>query len=514
MKLLKIFLCIATYLLVFILLNKLGGVSLLSKLLFLLFSFGILVKGYRIFVFFIWLFISIFFVIDAHVVKIVGFHFFDILPDLYAISLDSNPGEVWATFQNFNSKKELAAIALLLMVLVTFFSLRNVFLYKNVKLLLLISLISFSILLFSKNFIFHKIYSGLKNTVELINENKDRILEKESFKWEATSNYNNKDTVVLVLGETTRGDRLGINGYHRDTTPNLDKREIITYSDVISNAAYTLLSTPIILTRSFGETNSKVFPEKSLISAFKEAGYKTYYVTYLNKIHIGDNAINQLVAEADVYLKGDLSLDNLEDIAGAYDVLKILKEPEEKKLIVFKLIGSHYNFHERYDDRFNKFTPSHLDVRYSGPKLEEKHLLENSYDNSILVTDYAIDLIIDGLSKIEGRSSLSFISDHGISIFDIESSPYGGPTKSNYNIPLFFWFKDGYFSPEKLSNLQENSDTSVDSTCFLDTFFTLHDLETPKKKGCDLASHVIAPYLRKVIVKDQMVDYDLFFDDK
>lgn len=506
----RVFLFLVVYLMSFILFNKVGDISLVNKLLLVPFSLGIFVRGYRYFILGSWIFISLFFLMDFHVLKIMGFHFFDILPDLYAISLDSNPGEVWATAQNINSKNEILSVILLIFVCLSFYFTRKLN-SRYAKLLIVISLSSFVILSISNNFIFHKIYLGLKNTVNLIDQNKDRIQEKESFKWDAISNYNEKDTVVLVLGETTRGDRLGINGYHRDTTPNLDKREIITYSDVISNAAYTLLSTPIILTRSFGEINSKVFPEKSLISAFKEAGYKTYYVTYLNKIHIGDNAINQLVAEADIYLKGDLSLDSLEDIAGAYDVLKILKEPEEKKLIVFKLIGSHYNFHERYDDRFNKFTPSYLDTRYSGPKLEEKQLLENSYDNSILVTDYAVDLIIEGLSKVEGRSSLSFISDHGISIFDIESSPYGGPTKSNYNIPLFFWFKDGYFSSEKLSNLEKNSDTSVDSTCFLDTFFTLHDLETPKKKGCDLANSVIRPYPRKVIVKDQMVDYELFF---
>ncbi|HEY4543082.1 MAG TPA: phosphoethanolamine transferase, partial [Tissierellaceae bacterium] len=343
-------------------------------------------------------------------------------------------------------------------------------------------------------------------------ENKDNIIKKQQFSWNSKSLYPQKDTVVLILGETTRGDKLGINGYDRNTTPLLSQYDIISYDNTISNAAYTLLSTPIILTRSRGESKSSIYPEKSIISAFKEAGYYTYYITYLNKVHIGDNAINQIVNEVDTYMQSDWDRaknENLPiDIVGSDIVSEIIKDDHHhKKLIIYKIVGSHYNFHERYTKKYNIFTPSHLDIEYNGPKIEEKEVLHNSYDNTILVTDEAVANILDTLMHVPGRSSLTFISDHGISIFEDNKSAYGGPTPYNYNIPLFFWLKQNNFDERKTSYLKKYQHEKIDSICFLDTFLSVHDIITPYKKGCDLTTNITLPHKRNVILQDKIVDF-------
>lgn len=57
----------------------------------------------------------------------------------------------------------------------------------------------------------------------------------------------------------------------------------------------------MILSRK-GVYDNGLFNETSIISAYKEAGYETWYVSYLSKSHIGDNEINLIANEADHYV--------------------------------------------------------------------------------------------------------------------------------------------------------------------------------------------------------------------
>ncbi|MBW4953919.1 sulfatase-like hydrolase/transferase, partial [Klebsiella pneumoniae] len=49
---------------------------------------------------------------------------------------------------------------------------------------------------------------------------------------------------VLVVGETARADHFGINGYGRDTTPELTKRNVMSWREVRSCGTSTLASLP------------------------------------------------------------------------------------------------------------------------------------------------------------------------------------------------------------------------------------------------------------------------------
>src|SRR5690606_32371966 len=56
--------------------------------------------------------------------------------------------------------------------------------------------------------------------------------------------------VVLVLADTTRADRLGLYGYARDTTPNLNRlaRDAVVFEQARSQASCTFPSVNSILT--------------------------------------------------------------------------------------------------------------------------------------------------------------------------------------------------------------------------------------------------------------------------
>jgi arylsulfatase A-like enzyme len=94
-----------------------------------------------------------------------------------------------------------------------------------------------------------------------------------------------RPNVILVVMDTTRGDRCGFNGYHRPTTPRLDElaREGVTFRDAWSPAGWTLPAHASLFTgqrpvhhgvldgiRLFLEPQAVTLAER-----LKDAGYRT-----------------------------------------------------------------------------------------------------------------------------------------------------------------------------------------------------------------------------------------------
>lgn len=256
----------------------------------------------------------------------------------------------------------------------------------------------------------------------------------------------------------------------------------------------------MILTRKNVYDNG-LYPEKSLISAYKEAGFETWYVSYLSKSHIGDNEINLIANEADHYIKSNVNTDTLKEI---------LNNSSSKKLIVYKTIGSHYLYHTRYPDEYDVFKPSFTEKTYTTPQLKDKEKLENSYANSILYTiDKQVSEFIDVLKKEHGLVYLSFVSDHGTSIYDDDKSLYGGNTKGNYNLALFYWFNDTYYEKHAdiISRLKNNTAKKITTECFLDTSLDISLIENDKKKGCSLIDENLIEK-KRLVRNGDIYDYD------
>ncbi len=81
---------------------------------------------------------------------------------------------------------------------------------------------------------------------------------------------------ILFIGESSRYDHWGINGYERNTSPQLSSiPNVVSYSSVYSQANLTMHSVPLLLTRATAATADIQNKEKGLTDAFAEAGYTT-----------------------------------------------------------------------------------------------------------------------------------------------------------------------------------------------------------------------------------------------
>ena len=113
---------------------------------------------------------------------------------------------------------------------------------------------------------------------------------------------NTPQIVVMVIGESSRYDRWSLNGYKRETNPLLKMEEnLVSLSNVITAVSATRLSVPVLVSRKPATQSLKAgFSEKSFLSAFKEAGFKTYWLS--NQMSFGqfDTPISVFANEADV----------------------------------------------------------------------------------------------------------------------------------------------------------------------------------------------------------------------
>ena len=295
-----------------------------------------------------------------------------------------------------------------------------------------------------------------------------------------------------------------INGYNKNTTPRLEKDNIISFSNMISEAPCTIQSTPMILSRKRVHDRYPI-AEKSIISAFNEAGFKTWYVSYLTKSHIGDSEINLIANEANEYKVSSVNVNTLEEL---------LSDTSNRKFIVYKTIGSHPLFHDRYPKNFNIFKPSFSDVKYYNPtsSKKDKELYVNSYDNSLLYSlDYQVHEFLSVLKKVSGEVIFIFCSDHGTPLLDDDKTLTYGNIRGNYSIAQFYWFNEEYRANYSyfVSELEKSKHWNLTSEYLMDTILTLSHISSSVLKGKNiigLKESELSP--RNVYFNGKIFDYD------
>lgn len=282
-----------------------------------------------------------------------------------------------------------------------------------------------------------------------------------------------QETYVLVLGETARFDRWTVNGYDRDTSPNLLKArqngELVSMRDMITPRTFTMGSIPIYL--SGRDIMREGATQKSLISAFREAGFKTYFLSTQVKKSFLNNVTTMFAAEADVqqYFESDESLGLFYDDALLAPFKNILQEKSPKKLIVLHTMGSHAIYTARYPKTFEKF-PVSIDGKAvaAGEQLDDIQAASNAFDNSIRFTDHVLGEIMQALTALEGNAAMIYGSDHG------ETLPtklckfigHGVVNEENLRVPYFVWANQAYRQAHagKWQNLLKNEDKATMTT--------------------------------------------------
>jgi len=252
-----------------------------------------------------------------------------------------------------------------------------------------------------------------------------------------------EELIVLVIGETARYDHFGINGYKRQTTPNLLAIEnLISYSNFTACGTSTAVSVPCIfsLKKDKDYRVSKAPFEANILDIMPADEVNIHWLdNNSDSKHVADRVDYKNFKTSDL---NPICDPECRDVGMIPEIKKIIK-PDMDNLIVLHQMGSHGPaYFKRYPVEFEKFTPTCQSENISLCSNEE---IINAYDNTILYTDYFLSQLIKELSTLTDTYEVTmvYVSDHGESLGEngvyLHGLPKAIAPKSQIHVPVFLW---------------------------------------------------------------------------
>lgn len=331
------------------------------------------------------------------------------------------------------------------------------------------------------------IYYNLNFAIQKWHRSNLYPLTSKDFKFEAVKDKQagNREIYVIVVGEAGRAGNWSLWGYDRETNPLLSEAEgLVLYKDAITQANATHKSVPLILSAANAENFDIIYGQKSIIEAFKEAGFKT---VFLSNQTPNRTFTDYFAAEADYQHNirpasgGGLITTNNYDTHMLPLLQHYIDSLPDNLFVVMHTYGSHFNYHERYPREFAHFVPDEA----TEVEVKNRQQLINAYDNSIRYVDYFLNSLISMLDSTGYCTAIYYSPDHGEDMLDddrkrfLHASPH--PTYYQLHIPLFLWFSENYRQqfPENYTVALANSPKPVSTRAAFHTMLDIASIQTP-----------------------------------
>lgn len=248
--------------------------------------------------------------------------------------------------------------------------------------------------------------------------------------------------VVVVVGETVRADHWGLNGYARDTTPQLRALGVTNFPEVSSCGTATEVSLPCMFSaigrRDYDE--DRIRGSESLLHLVERAGVATLWRDNQTgcKGVCRDLDFQQLNALevrglcADGLCQDEILLDGLQ--------AELDRRPGDLLLVLHPLGNHGPSYYARYPERFRRYTPT---CDTAELRLCSSDQIINSYDNAVLYADHVVAETIRLLQKQPRDSALLYVSDHGESLGEhnlyLHGIPYSIAPRAQTAVPMVAW---------------------------------------------------------------------------
>ncbi len=257
--------------------------------------------------------------------------------------------------------------------------------------------------------------------------------------------------LVLVVGESARADHFSLNGYKRDTNPNLKKENVINFDKMYSCGTETATSVPCmfsILDRS-DFSIKKALEHENLLDVAKRAGVRIKWIDNNSDSKGVATRIKDVVNIRGKKIEKFCDTGECRDEAMLVGLQKYIDSNITDTIIVLHQMGNHGPaYYKRYPVKeFTKFKPV-----CKSNQLQEcsKESIINAYDNTILYTDYFLSKTIDILKKNQDKYDTAFLylSDHGESLGEkgvyLHAMPYFIAPIAQRHIGAVAWFGDKF----------------------------------------------------------------------
>lgn len=256
-----------------------------------------------------------------------------------------------------------------------------------------------------------------------------------------------KSLLVLVVGETARAEQFSLNGYKRNTNPELKPLNIFNFTDVQSCGTDTAESLPCMFSHLGRNSYSRAeaFKYENLLDVLQRTGVN---VLWLDN-NSGAKGVAERIAYKSLATEKDPLLCSTEECFDEImlkDFDRLLAENKGDRLLVLHQKGSHGpSYYKRSPNDYKQFTP---ECTQDNVQDCEPQTIVNAYDNTIRYTDHFLAKLIARLKKENYPTAMLYASDHGESLGEnniyLHGLPYSLAPKQQTRIPMIFWGSDSY----------------------------------------------------------------------
>ncbi len=258
--------------------------------------------------------------------------------------------------------------------------------------------------------------------------------------------------VVLVVGETARADRFSLNGYARETNPELRRQRVVSFTQASSCGTSTALSVPCMFS-VLGRQHYSAEEARRRDNALDVLARSGVRVLWRDNNSDSKGVADRVPYESFRSPKRNRVCDPECRDVGMLDGLNefIRANQGHDILIVLHQMGSHGpEYYKRYPAAFEKFRP----VCQTGELQNcSKAEIDNAYDNTILYTDHFLSRVIDSLKPYDGshQTAMLYVSDHGESLGEnkmyLHGAPYAFAPDAQTRIPVVLWLGEHFDYP-------------------------------------------------------------------
>jgi lipid A ethanolaminephosphotransferase len=258
-----------------------------------------------------------------------------------------------------------------------------------------------------------------------------------------------RELIILVVGETARADRFSLNGYARETNPQLRKAGAMSFDNFWACGTSTAVSVPCMFSLSgmAGFDAGTAARQENLLDVLQHAG--------VNVLWLDNNSDSKGVALRVPYESYKSPAINpvcdeecrdegmLEKLQGIIDA-----QAKGDVFIVLHQMGNHGPaYFKRYPPAFEKFQPA---CRSADLNQCTRHEIDNAYDNAILYTDYFLGRVIDLLKRNDAKfeTAMLYVGDHGESLGEggvyLHGLPRSIAPDAQLHVPAVMWLGVGF----------------------------------------------------------------------
>ena len=262
-----------------------------------------------------------------------------------------------------------------------------------------------------------------------------------------------RTVTIIVVGETARAANFSLNGYARNTNPQLQGQPgLINFTSVQSCGTATAVSVPCVFS-ALGRAHyddARAKHQEGLLDILAHAGFEVVW----RDNNSGCKGVCDRVAFTDLSspASGNTRCDGDECYdEGLLDGLpELVRHARKDLVVVLHQKGSHGPaYAKRYPAGFGRFGPACDTGEF---EICSRASIVAAYDNTILYTDHFLSrtiALLRSAAKDDGvDTAMLYFSDHGESLGEgnmyLHGAPYMLAPDEQTHVPMMLWMSDGF----------------------------------------------------------------------